>query len=77
MKRREELKRLAYELFEKGGRSHGREMEHWLEAERLLRARQEAEQARDVEAAVAKERKELHHERSDARWHEARKTGKG
>ncbi|MFA5354077.1 MAG: DUF2934 domain-containing protein [Thermodesulfovibrionales bacterium] len=73
MKKHEEIQKLAYDLFEKSGKAHGRDMDHWLEAERLLSGRQESEHAKAVEAAASKERP---HERSDARWHEARKTGK-
>ena len=39
MKRHEEIQKLAYELFEKSGRFHGREIDHWLEAERIIKAR--------------------------------------
>ena len=39
MKRHEEIQKLAYELFEKSGRFHGREIDHWLEAERIINAR--------------------------------------
>ena len=45
MKRHEEIEKLAYELFEKSGRSHGREIDHWLEAERIIEARQMDRQA--------------------------------
>jgi len=34
-----EVARVAYELFEQRGRTPGRELEDWLEAERLVRAR--------------------------------------
>lgn len=35
----EEIARLAYELYEKGGRVEGRDRENWLEAEKIVRAR--------------------------------------
>ncbi len=35
----EEIARLAYELFEKRGRSGGSDLEDWLEAERQLKTR--------------------------------------
>lgn len=35
----DEIARVAYELFEKRGRVHGYEMENWLEAEKIVRAR--------------------------------------
>ena len=52
MKRHKKIQRLAYELFEKGGRVHGREIDHWLEAERILRARRMDMHAVDIEAAA-------------------------
>ena len=73
MKRHKEIQRLAYELFEKDGRVHGREIDHWLEAERILRSRQMDMHAVDIEAAASKKRAI---QRSDVRRHEAKKTGK-
>lgn len=73
MKAHEEIKKLAHELFEKSGRVHGRELDHWLEAERIIRARQMEMHAVDVEAAASKKRAT---QRSDVRWHQAKKTGR-
>ncbi|NTU42186.1 MAG: DUF2934 domain-containing protein [Nitrospirales bacterium] len=73
MRKDEEIKKIAYELFEKSGREHGKEMDHWLEAERMVKARQMDRHAADAEAVAAKGHP---HERSDARWHEARKSAK-
>lgn len=73
MKRHKEIQRLAYELFEKGGRVHGREIDHWLESERIIKARQMDMHAVDIEAAASKKRAI---QRSDVRRHEAKKTGK-
>ena len=73
MKRHKEIQRLAYELFEKGGRVHGREIDHWLEAERILRARQMDRHAVDIEAAASKKRAI---QRSDVRRHEAKKQAR-
>jgi len=39
----DEIVRIAYELYEKGGRLEGRELDNWLEAERIVMA-QHAEQ---------------------------------
>ena len=39
MKLHEEIKTIAYEIWEKSGRVHSRELEHWLEAERIVNAR--------------------------------------
>lgn len=33
----EEIARLAYEIFERRGADHGRDLEDWLQAERELR----------------------------------------
>lgn len=38
-KLRDEIAKVAYELFEKRGRMHGHEMEDWLRAERIVTAR--------------------------------------
>jgi hypothetical protein len=35
----DEIAGVAYELFERDGREHGRDQEHWLEAERIVKAR--------------------------------------
>jgi hypothetical protein len=32
----EEIRRLAYQLYEKSGRIPGKEVENWLEAERII-----------------------------------------
>ncbi len=34
-----EIEKVAYELYERDGRKHGKDREHWLEAERLVKAR--------------------------------------
>jgi hypothetical protein len=31
-----EIARMAYELFERSGYMHGRDLEHWFEAERIV-----------------------------------------
>ena len=72
MKRHEEVQKLANELFEKSGRFHGREIDHWLEAERIFKARQMDRHAADLEAAASKKRAIP---RSDVRRHEAKKAG--
>ena len=35
----DEIAKVAQELFEKSGRIHGRDLENWLEAERIVKAR--------------------------------------
>lgn len=39
----EEIEKLAYEIFEREGRVHGRDLDHWLEAERIVISRYEAQ----------------------------------
>ena len=38
----EEIAKVAYELFERDGREHGKDSEHWLEAEKIVRTRHAA-----------------------------------
>jgi len=72
MKKHEEIQKLAYDIFEKSGRGHGRELDHWLEAERIIRAREIEVRAADIEAISIKRVVE----RSDIKRHEAKKIGK-
>lgn len=37
--RREEVARMAYQLFEQRGRAHGHDWEDWLRAEQMVRQR--------------------------------------
>jgi hypothetical protein len=39
MKLHEEMETIAYEIWEKSGRVHGRDLEHWFEAERIVKER--------------------------------------
>ncbi len=73
MERHKEMQKLAYEIFEKSGKVHGKELDHWLEAERIMKARETSVHAKDVEATVSKKRVV---ERSDTRRHETRKMSK-
>ena len=73
MKRHEEIQKLAYKLFEKSGRFHGRDFDHWIEAERIIKARQMDRHAADLEAAASKKRAI---QRSDVRRHEAKKQAR-
>jgi hypothetical protein len=73
MKRHEEIQKLAYEMFEKGGSVHGRNLEHWLEAERIVKARQIQMHVADVEAAASKKPAV---QRSDVRRHEPKRKGR-
>ena len=38
----DEIAKVAYELFERDGRRHGKDREHWCEAEEIVRARHAA-----------------------------------
>ena len=38
----EEIAKVAYELFERDGREHGKDSEHWLEAEKIVTMRHAA-----------------------------------
>ncbi|MCL5023477.1 MAG: DUF2934 domain-containing protein [Nitrospirae bacterium] len=67
MNLREEISRIAYELFESRGCVHGYDLNDWLEAERIvlgLHAGQEIEEPEDIDlseemAAVEQEELEL------------------
>ncbi|OPY72356.1 MAG: hypothetical protein A4E62_00891 [Syntrophorhabdus sp. PtaU1.Bin002] len=39
----DEIAKVAYELFERSGYIHGRDIEHWFEAERIVITRLESE----------------------------------
>ena len=73
MKRHNEIQQLAHELFEKSGRVHGRELDHWLEAERTISARET-----DMHASVSKTASPGKQAvpRSDIRSREPKKTGR-
>jgi len=73
MKKHKEVEKLAYELFEKSGRVHGWDIDHWLEAERIASAREMDMHAVDIEAAASKKRAI---QRSAVRRREVKKTGK-
>jgi hypothetical protein len=38
----DEIAKVAYELFERGGRQHGKDKENWSEAEEIVKARHAA-----------------------------------
>lgn len=48
MMRRGQVRARAYELWEQAGRPAGRELEFWLEAERLLEEKREERQSSDA-----------------------------
>jgi hypothetical protein len=47
----EEISKVAYELYEKSGRIEGRDLDNWLEAERIVLQRL-AEQAKSLEEGI-------------------------
>ena len=47
----DEIARVAYELYEKRGKTHGYEIEDWLEAERIVLERRKRH-AKEVEHGV-------------------------
>jgi hypothetical protein len=60
MDKRQEIEKVAYELYEKGGCISGHEMDHWFEAERIVRSRNTAAasfKAKKVSSAVSKKPK--------------------
>lgn len=40
-----DIEKIAYELYEKSGKMHGHDFDHWLEAERIVAAWQEQQKA--------------------------------
>lgn len=72
----EETAKAAYELFERDGRRHGLDREHWLEAEQIVKARREVKQEakepknkvprRPRRQPIGAKRKEGQQERQDA-----------
>ena len=44
---RDEIAKVAYDLYEKSGRAAGRDTQNWLEAEKIVRARYEKEAGKD------------------------------
>jgi len=51
----DEIAKVAYELFERDGRQHGKDKEHWTEAERIVKAkRMERDAERDRKVAAPK-----------------------
>ncbi len=55
MELHDEIAKVAYELYEKDGRQHGKDEEHWFEAERIVKARQ-AEQKKAAEPVSKQKR---------------------
>jgi len=52
----DEIARVAYEIYEKSGRMNGRDIDNWLEAERIVVAQNSKQQEEAAETAVRKKR---------------------
>ena len=52
----EEIRRLAYELYEKGGRVPGKELENWLEAEKIILSKYASEKSEQEKAKKAEQK---------------------
>jgi len=52
---RDEIAKVAYELYQKRGRGEGRHHEDWIEAEKIVKARHEKAEPEKAVKAVKKE----------------------
>jgi hypothetical protein len=52
----DEIARVAYELWERSGRVSGRELDNWLEAERIVLAMHASQEIEEPEEATKKAR---------------------
>ncbi len=59
MERRNQIKELAYKIYETSGRSEGRELDNWLEAERLIMIQESHDEARENEEIDERELQEV------------------
>ncbi len=53
----QEISTIAYELYEKSGRMEGRDLDNWLEAERIVRERLATKETSGIEKIVSSKRK--------------------
>lgn len=82
---REEIAKLAYEIFEREGRVHGRDLDHWLEAERIVLSRYEVqwidegkeEVKTEAEKEVEKKKKKSSGKSTKEKTEKAKKTKSG
>ncbi|MGO9611423.1 MAG: DUF2934 domain-containing protein [Dissulfurispiraceae bacterium] len=54
MRLHEEIKKLAYELYEKSGRCEGRDLDNWFEAESIVKGRETGESSVAAQAEPQK-----------------------
>ena len=53
----EEIRKIAYELYEKSGKIAGRDLDNWLEAEKIIIARRGGEQNPDTALSFPSKKK--------------------
>lgn len=53
----EEIAKVAYEIYEKSGYIEGRDLDNWLEAERIVKARLEEEMQKSEKKSTTKAKK--------------------
>ena len=53
----DEIAKIAYELYEKSGRAEGRELDNWLEAERIVMARHREQEKIEAESSSPPKKK--------------------
>jgi hypothetical protein len=59
MERRNEIEELAYKIYETSGRAEGRELDNWLEAERLITLQEAQDEAKENENIDEREFQEV------------------
>jgi hypothetical protein len=53
----EEISKVAYELYEKSGRVKGRDLENWVEAEKIVTARYKKQEKLEAESSSSLKKK--------------------
>ena len=51
MKLHDEIAKIAYQIYEGSGRLEGRELDHWLEAERIVMAQHREQKKSEVKSS--------------------------
>ncbi|HEY7160895.1 MAG TPA: DUF2934 domain-containing protein [Acidobacteriota bacterium] len=59
MERRNQVEELAYKIYETSGRAEGRELDNWLEAERLIMIQEAHDEASENEEIDERELQEV------------------
>jgi hypothetical protein len=55
----EEIRKIAYELYEKSGKIAGRDLDNWLEAENIIRARREGKSNPETDQSSSPKKKRI------------------